>query len=593
MRGKSAQRAAALGITVGLIAALVGVTHAVAGDVPYVGVVTEQEYQCGPNDHTEANTLLGIQGDVPLEDQISGEAEKGYNCGLTLLGHATLSTDGRQPTGNANMAWAGDCAYVSGPGALTGEPNPRPGWGVAVVQVSGKGIPTHVKTLRSPGSRATSETLHAVDTPERSILVVGQYGNAAGAKPNPMDVFDVSDCANPIHLEGNGSPTPAGVEPSPTFDWPRNIHNLTISANGRYVFATQPLQVLDLAPLFDGDPSTALRQEDARNIEAATPSARVSPGPLADLDDDIEDDAWSEQRSGYLSHEAWPSPDGTKVYVGGQLPTWETLTILDIKDWLADPVNARPKVISQKQGRGHSVRTATIGGKRFVLHSEESVLGPTAGCLPETLNPAVGPAQPWLTDISNEENPQLISQFGLEINEAVNCPEAVRSNVRTGVHYHDVDNEDDTTFVMASMWNAGVRVFDVRDPARPVEVAYFNPGDVDPSTHRVNPINPNDDGVVLDRAWGHVRWLANKNQMWFATESGGFWVAELQNQVLAQLGLDKHGRVAKARLPEGRSGREGVATSPPAVPLLTVRLYCTLSAAQVNEPDAWVASAPG
>ena len=54
-------------------------------------------------------------------------------------------------------------------------------------------------------------------------------------------------------------------------------------------------------------------------------------------------------------------------------------------------------------------------------------------------------------------------QFGLAINDPVNCPTQLDSRTNSSVHYHDVDDPDDTTFVMASMWNAGVRVFDVRD----------------------------------------------------------------------------------------------------------------------------------
>jgi hypothetical protein len=44
-----------------------------------------------------------------------------------------------------------------------------------------------------------------------------------------MDVYDVTDCADPVLLE--------------TFRWPESIHNLTLSGDGRYVFGTQPLQV--------------------------------------------------------------------------------------------------------------------------------------------------------------------------------------------------------------------------------------------------------------------------------------------------------------------------------------------------------------
>ena len=63
-----------------------------------------------------------------------------------------------------------------------------------------------------------------------------------GARTQRFFLF--SDCAHPRLL----TPEP--------FIWPENQHNLTISGNGRYVFATLPLQAVDIDPLFDNDPST-------------------------------------------------------------------------------------------------------------------------------------------------------------------------------------------------------------------------------------------------------------------------------------------------------------------------------------------------
>src|SRR2546421_4436741 len=64
--------------------------------------------RCGPRDLPET----GLQGDVPRADQDSGRATRGYNCGLSVVGHNDLGGRG----GNANMAWAGHCAYVAGKG---------------------------------------------------------------------------------------------------------------------------------------------------------------------------------------------------------------------------------------------------------------------------------------------------------------------------------------------------------------------------------------------------------------------------------------------------------------------------------------------
>lgn len=521
-------------------------------------VVVERHELCSEDDLPET----GLQGDVPKADQESGRAKLGYNCGLSLVGQTVVERapgrNERARTGNANMAWVGDCAYVAGPGALFGPPSPESTWGVAVVDASDPGRPRHVTTLRTPGAVASSETLHAVETGDRAVLVVGQYGNV-GNSDVPMDVYDVSDCADPRKLA--------------TLRWPENIHNLTVSGNGRYVFATQPLQVYDLDPLFDGDGATGARF--LGNLEKHIPMPLVPIGPGADVDD-ILPRVVREARPnpvGTLAHEAWPSHDGSTLYIGGVTAQFEAVTIVDLSSWLTRDRRNRPagqpRVISQRSGRGHSVRTATVHQgdevRRFLLHSEESVFGLAYGCLPEKLNPFAGPAEPWLTEITDEANPVEVSQFGLEINQPGHCLSQLESGVNSSTHYHDVDDPDDTTFAMVSMWNAGLRVFDIRNPERPVEVAYFNPGDVGGNQ------------VVLDQAWGHVRYVEETGHIWFATASGGFWVVELAPQVRDHLDLDDDGPPpASPRRPQGHPGTEGALPIQASLRLDLTPAYCTL-----------------
>jgi hypothetical protein len=44
-----------------------------------------------------------------------------------------------------------------------------------------------------------------------------------------------------------------------------------------------------------------------------------------------------------------------------------------------------------------------------------------------------------------------------------------------GSHYCSVDNRDNATALACGYFNSGVRVFDIRKPAKPVEIAYYNP----------------------------------------------------------------------------------------------------------------------
>jgi hypothetical protein len=469
--------------------------------------------RCGAHDLPET----GLQGDVPRADQDSGRAARGYNCGLALVGHNDLGGRG----GNANMAWSGNCAYVAGSGE--GTVSGIGGSGVAVVDVSDPRHPKHVRTLKGPGSSATLETIHAWTTKDRAVLVAGRYGIQpfGNGSPAPMDIYDVRDCARPKFMS--------------TLLWPSNTHNLTITADGKRVFSTLPLQAADISNL-------------------------RKPRYLGNLDNQISTPTAPFKN---VSHEAWVRPDGKRLYIGGQVVgIGEYFTIADISNWPKAP----PRIVSQFIGRGHSIRPATINGRSYLLHSEESIVDPAAkGCVPANFNPLAGAAQPWLTDITDERHPVDASQFRLEINEPINCGAQASSAVNASVHYHDLDDAQHSTFAMLSMWNAGLRVVDVRDPKHMREAAYFNPGQY---------------GSTLDQAWGHVRYVPATGHIWLTTQTGGFWVLELEPQVRRALGLPR----SRSLSPTGAPARTALRESPFAATAIasTARYYCTLASTRLD-----------
>lgn len=490
----------------------------VAGLLGLVGTrpVADAAPRCGRLDRPET----GLAGDVPMADQRSGRADEGYNCGLSLVGYNSLHGRG----GNANMAWAGPCAYVSGDG-------------VAVVDVTDPTNPKHIKTLRTGGASDSVETLHAVVTPERSLLVTGRYGlfgvNGIG-QPTPVDVWDVRNCRSPRLLS--------------TIVLPWNAHNLTLSADGKRMWNTLPLEAVDLTdprqPRYLGSLEDQLRAQGSFTLQFA--------------------------------HEVWPSPDGKRIYIGGQEAGDEKLQIIDVEGWPERPA----RVVGQTATPGHGIHPATIDGKPYLINSDESVINLTAkGCLPDALTPFGGASQPFVTDISDETHPVVVSQFRLPINEPAHCLDQLTSGVNASVHYQEVDDYDDTTFVMASMWNAGLRVIDVRDPRRPTEVAYFNPGrfpapEPSGSGSGIDSLLALQDNG-LDQAWGHPRYVPETGHIWFATRSGGFWVLELQPQLRAALGLPAR----PTRFPDGAPPRP--AKTRLALPAaVNTSFYCTIDQAK-------------
>jgi hypothetical protein len=68
----------------------------------------------------------------------------------------------------------------------------------------------------------------------------------------------------------------------------------------------------------------------------------------------------------------------------------------------------------------------------------------------------------------------------LEIHDPANCsktlPDLVGLTSFTyGSHYCSVDDKDNATLLVCGYFNSGIRAFDIRNPERVKEIAYFNP----------------------------------------------------------------------------------------------------------------------
>jgi len=482
---------------------------------------------CGRHDTPET----GIQGDVPLADQQSGRADQGYNCGLAVVGYNDLGGEGGR-----DLAWSGDCAYVaSGPG-------------IKVIDVSDPTSPVVTQTLPI---QVGSENLHAVTTRERAILV-SSARRPSPDQPIPVHVWDVRTCTQPTLL---------GIAHFPGMQ----VHNIELNADATEIYGSLPLEVADISNL--ADPSTWTVEDFQCELAAQTTLGFT--GIL------FTQTAFALDRpecANMLAHEFEFNAAGTRMYIGGQNGTalaamadplgrdWDTEQNMYVVD-----ISQRPRqIISSWPGTGHGVRRATIDGEDFLLHSNENVGFNPNGCSPDELLPVEGAAHAFLSDISDEENPHQVSELEMAINRAdlAYCAAQVESGVRSTIHYNEVDNPDDTTFAMLSQGNAGLRVWDVREPEEPTEVAYFNPGRF---------TLPNG-STLLDRSGNHTRYVTERvscggdrgrhdrhrprcevGYIWLTTRTGGFWVLELEPQVRRELGFSRN---RNAHLyPNGRAAR--------------------------------------
>jgi hypothetical protein len=131
----------------------------------------------------------------------------------------------------------------------------------------------------------------------------------------------------------------------------------------------------------------------------------------------------------------------------------------------------------------------------------------------------------------------------LEVHDPANCskvePDTNFQDV-TGysAHYCSPDNPANAQYLACSYWESGVRVFDIRDPYRPKEIAYYKA----PATGTAN--LPGSSRMsywkgprTTDWATSDIRWHRQGDdlQLWFTTADNGFQIVKFTNR-LASLG---------------------------------------------------------
>ena len=119
-------------------------------------------------------------------------------------------------------------------------------------------------------------------------------------------------------------------------------------------------------------------------------------------------------------------------------------------------------------------------------------------------------------DVTDPANARNVSMVRLAINNPENCAIRKASGRDPWLAYHLIDNPANARFAAVNFGDAGLRIFDIRDPLRPSEVAYFNHSE---------PVHA---GV------GHYD--AARRLIYFS-DAGGFKILQIEPQVRARLGL--------------------------------------------------------
>ena len=408
---------------------------------------------CGPGDKPEP----GIQGDVPAGTQPR------WHCGVSLVSQLPVV---------GNVQGHDTCAYVRERGGQ-----------VHVIDVRNPRKPVRIGAVPVLSG---SETMRVVATAERAVLVSGS------------SVYDIRDCRKPVLL-GEIAWPPLGIKGIPQRSLP---HDIRLTRAGTRVYASFGLWEADISNLADpaswkvtdhrctlsaqvpGAWTEVHRQTMAKGRSLCADSARPAPMGADNVLGASPLHAsvlWPQ-----ISHTPDSNADGTRLYLGDQAGGSSALWAPVPKVRIVDMTGPQPKVVAEVNGPGHGMDWFRVGGREYILHSNE---GGTTGILqqPErgdTCQPYPRPtALGWgfevlVSDVTEPAAARNVSMLRIAINDPEHCAARKASGKDPWIAYHLVDNPLDARFAAVNFGTAGLRIFDIRRPETPREVAYFNHGEL-------------------------------------------------------------------------------------------------------------------
>jgi hypothetical protein len=421
---------------------------------------------CGPGDHPET----ALQGQVPAALRAAGF--KGFNCNLELVGQSRgdganwQTAEFRNAIGDANSQGKGNghkegvvCAY-HGTAFTTAS---RTHVGVPVIDVTDNATPTPTGYLTTTSMLDPWESLKVN---ERRQLLAADNGHNGGGGPE-VDIYDLSsDCRNPQLLAslpvGTGTDGSGIVHPIVGHEGSWAPDGLTyyggdLRTDGGQYFAvdtadpTHPKLITTWVPGFANVHGMSISDDGTRGYFVSLGGLGATPAAVL----------------------AAPANNGLLIY--------------DLSQIQARVPNPQVPLVSKLFWKDGSVAQhtipVTIKGKPYLIFVDEGgSAGLSSGAQQAAACAAGLPPFPMarIIDISDETNPTIVSRLALEVHDPANCssvlPDLVGLSIFTyGSHYCSVDNKDKATTLACGYFNSGIRVFDIRDPTQPKEIAYYNP----------------------------------------------------------------------------------------------------------------------
>lgn len=402
------------------------------------------------------------QGRAPLADYNDGRAAKGYYCNAREVSQFGASGGYRVERYVDNHGHV--CAYWDStllfPTDLSNQGTEGPG--TYVLDMTNPARPVLTDTLKTPAMMSPHESLRL--NQKRGLLVADM--GYPSFQPGFVDVYDVTqDCRHPV-LE---SSSPVGV-----FG-----HESGFAPDGKTFYVDNPsgsLVAVDLT-----DPTMPKILYTNFNIKP---------------------------------HGVSLSDDGKTLFMA-DLGSDHGLTILDVSQIQDRKPNPQVKQLAHLTWPNISIpqnATPFVEGKHHYLLETDEFGGGNAS------SGQVGAAR--IINIDNLRHPYVESNLRLAVNNHTgDTTDPGDSHVLQGyqAHYCSLPSRVDPNIVACSFIMSGLRVFDVRDPAHPREVAYFN-----------KPVLPQTTAYKQGSfAMSAPAYDPARHDIWYTDGESGFWVVHL------------------------------------------------------------------
>jgi hypothetical protein len=283
-------------------------------------------------------------------------------------------------------------------------------------------------------------------------------------------------------------------------------------------------------------------------------------------------------------HGLWLNKDGTRLYAGqpGQFGNTgssigpDGLVIDDVSDYQFRRPNPQIRIVSKlfwdDQGQAEEMHPVTINGHPYIISSNEAGGAGGAGGWAAACARGASPfGYPQIIDVGDETKPKIIAKLMLEVNDPANCSALLAETppdfpgtapgtnlpaISGTTNYSNErcvpDNPNNATMLACSFQNAALRVFDVRDPYHPKEIAYWKPPAVRTAFQPGSGSWRAGVDRTVDKIAGYARWRnvvpANENakeirgrqlELWVVSDGNGLQILRFTKPIHELLGKGK------------------------------------------------------